>query len=246
MQMSMPLNENAKSVPAAKPAANGRNGRKIWLSHTGLGGLDRCPRCFWLQYRQGIYQPEGIVSRLANRFDVLVKHYFDRFRGTDELPPIVAGHVEGRLESPFQEEYFYRVDDQYGFKGKLDECLVRADGTYTPVDHKTSSSDPRIERAMYASYQEQLDAYAFLLESNGKPTSGIGHLIYYYPDSTEDLHNGVQMAVVVKTLKTDPLSVLPRIKRGITVLEQPIPDPSPECVFCIWRERVGNFIPAKL
>lgn len=35
--------------------------------------LFECLRCFWLQYKKGIRQPEGIVSRLANRFDTVLK-----------------------------------------------------------------------------------------------------------------------------------------------------------------------------
>lgn len=213
--------------------------KTIWLSHTGLETLARCPRCFWLQYCHGIYQPQGITSRLPNRFDALFKEYFHPFRVSGELPPIIRGQVEGRLESPFQEEYFYRLDDGYGFKGKLDECLVTASGARTPVDHKTSSSDPRLNRTLIPAYQAQLDEYAFLLEANAKPTSGIGHLIYYYPDSGGAIEDGVPLAVVVKTLKTDPLSVLPRIRQAIELLERSVPEPSPACPFCTWRERVG-------
>lgn len=216
--------------------------KKIRLSHSGLEGLERCPRCFWLQYRKGIYQPEGIVSRLANRFDRLIKKYFDMYRGSDELPPIVRGKIEGRLEHPFQEEYTVDFSDGYSFYGKLDECLVTEAGRYTPVDHKTSSSDPRREReevpgerSLQDIYQAQLNSYSFLLGENGKPTSGVGHLIYFYPDEAANLHDGVPMAVVVKTLKTDPASVPFRIERGIEVIEGAMPDPSPACVFCRWR-----------
>lgn len=60
--------------------------KKIWLSHHGLELLERCPRCFWLQYNKGISQPEGIVSRLANRFDTIIKKYFDLYRPLGELP----------------------------------------------------------------------------------------------------------------------------------------------------------------
>ena len=213
---------------------------KIWLSHSGLEGLERCPRCFWLQYNRRIYQPEGIVSRLANRFDVLVKRHFDLYRGTPELPPVIAGKVEGVLEHPFQEEYFAPITERYGFKGKLDECLVNASGAYTPVDHKTTSSDPRENTNIFASYQAQLDAYAFLLEKNRKPTSGVGHLIYYYPDATERLHEGVKLAVVVKTLETDPIAALHRIERGIGVLDEAMPPPSDTCPFCAWRKKLGE------
>lgn len=180
------------------------------------------------------------MSRLANRFDGVIKKYFDAYRGSGELPPIIEGKVEGILENPFQEKYFYNVDENYGFLGKLDDCLVTAKGKYTPVDHKTSSSDPRIEREMIPAYQAQLDSYAFLLEVNKKPSSGIGHLIYYYPDDASNLHKGVTFAVVVKTLETHPESVLPRIKRGIKILEGPMPNPSPGCPFCGWRAALDN------
>jgi len=100
---------------------------KIWLSHTGLENLGRCPRCFWLSYRRGIRQPEGIVSRLANRFDTVLKNYFNMYR--PQLPPMVEGKLEGRLQDPFQEKYFVPIDVRYGFWGKLDECLITAPTT---------------------------------------------------------------------------------------------------------------------
>lgn len=209
--------------------------KKIWLSHTGLEALERCPRCFWLQYKLKIPQPEGIVSRLSNRFDRLIKNYFDIYRKQGKIPPVIEGKVEGKLVNPFKEAYFYSVDDDYGFRGNLDELLVTEEGTYTPVDHKTSSSDPRIEREMIAAYQSQLNSYAFLLESNRKKSSGIGHLIYYYPDNGDELHDGVKMAVIVKTLKTDPSTMPSRIKRAINVLENEMPKSSSTCVFCNWR-----------
>ncbi len=220
--------------------SNSNSNAKIWLSHSGLEIMDRCPRCFWLYYNKRIYQPEGIVSRLANRFDALIKRYFNAFRGGSELPPLVTGLIEGRLENPFQEQYFAAISDKYGFKGKLDECLARDDRTYTPVDHKTSSSDPRIEREMFPAYQAQLDSYAFLLERNRKPSSGIGHLIYYYPDDGDRLHEGLKLAVVVKTLNTDPLAAMGRIERGIGVLEKDMPLPSSSCPFCSWRRSLDE------
>src|SRR3989304_8296225 len=114
---------------------------KIWLSHTGLENLGRCPRFFWLSYRRGIRQPEGIVSRLANRFDTVLKNYFNMYR--PQLPPMVEGKLEGRLQDPFQEKYFVPIDVRYGFWGKLDECLITEKNQLVPVDFKTASSDPR-------------------------------------------------------------------------------------------------------
>ncbi len=215
-------------------------GKKRWLSATAIATSRRCPRCFWLQVNCKIYQPEGIVSRLANRFDGVIKKYFDLYRGTPDLPPMVAGQLDGRLESPFQEKYFANINDHYGFLGKLDECLIRADGRHTPVDHKTASSDPTT-RELIPAYQFQLDSYAFLLEQNRKPTTGVGHLIYFYPAEGQKLHEGFPMQVTVKTLQTNPARVKPEALKAIDILEGELPAAAPACPFCLYVETVKQF-----
>lgn len=232
------------SAKRAKPAEPIRvkpaPGKKTWLSATAIETSRRCPRCFWLQVNCKIYQPEGIVSRLANRFDGVIKRYFDLYRGTPDLPPMVVGQIMGRLESPFQEKYFATINDRYGFLGKLDECLVNEQGTYTPVDHKTASSDPTT-RELIPAYQFQLDSYAFLLEQNRKPATGVGHLIYFYPAEGQKLHEGFPMQVTVKTLDTHPDQVRSRILTAIDILQGPLPEAAPDCPFCLYVETVKKF-----
>lgn len=223
--------------PQPRPLAPGK---KRWLSATAMESMRRCPRCFWLQMNLGLYQPEGIVSRLANRFDSVIKKYFDIYRGTETLPPMIDGQVEGQLESPFQELYFANINTKYGFKGKLDECLVRDDGTFTPVDHKTASSDPT-KRDLIPAYQFQLDSYAYLLEQNRKPASGIGHLVYFYPDDGQALHTGFPMQITVKTLSTNPARVPATLKEAVALLDGPLPSSGPACVFCEYVEQVKKF-----
>lgn len=179
------------------------------------------------------------MSRLANRFDGVVKKYFDAYRQKGILPPMVEGQLQGKLENPFQEIYFYSNSAEYGLKGKLDECLVTEQGTFTPVDHKTSSSDPR-EKTTLPAYQAQLNMYAFLLEANRKPTTGIGHLIYFYPDVGDELHNGFPMVIHIETLQTDPMAAKAKYEKAIEVLEGPMPERSKECPFCTWRETMNQ------
>jgi len=234
------------SLPKSpKPGSANVGEKRVWLSATAIESMNRCPRCFWLEKHMGIRQPEGIVSRLANRFDIVIKKYFDLYRAGGDLPPLIHGQVEGRLQYPFQEKYWYRIPDsigggKYGFYGKLDECLVRSDGRYTPVDHKTASSDPNTKELIPA-YQFQLNSYAFLLEHNGRPTTGIGHLIYFFPDHGEKLHDGFPMQITVKTLKTDPSAVMPRLTAAIELLEGPMPQKNPGCNFCEYVEKVKSF-----
>lgn len=233
--------ESPKPRLILRPVADAKRaaGKRLWLSATGLETLQRCPRCFWRQYNEGIRQPEGIVSRLANRFDGVIKRYFDLYRGTDELPPFIAGKVEGRLEDPFQEKYFVDLDRYYGAFGKLDECLVTDGGRYSPLDHKTASSDPRAKDLIPA-YQTQLDTYAYLLESNRKPTTGKGHLLYFFPDHGEKLHEGFPMVTHLVTLSTDPQRVRKKFQHAVEVLEGQKPEPAAACPFCAWARQVAG------
>lgn len=215
-------------------------GKKRWLSATSLEAMRRCPRCFWLQINMKIYQPEGIVSRLANRFDGVIKKYFSLYRGTPDLPPLITGKIEGRLESPFQETYFVPINDRYGYMGKLDECLIDRSGKFVPVDFKTASSDPST-RELIPAYQFQLDSYAFLLDRNRKPPGDVGHLVYFYPGHGDNLHEGFPMEITIKTLQTEPSRVMPRINEALEILSGGLPKPAADCNFCKYVETVKEF-----
>lgn len=212
---------------------------RTWLSHTGIETLERCPRCFWLQYNRGIRQPEGIVSRLANRFDTVLKNYFAIYRPIGEIPPMVKGKLDGKLQNPFQEAYFVQINEKYGFYGKLDECLVTKDGEFVPIDFKTASSDPR-DKEILAAYQSQIDDYIFILKENRKRVAGFGYLIYFFPDQGKELHNGFPMIIHLEKLQGDPEKTKKRIENAIKVLENPIPKPHEECPFCLWYDKVKD------
>jgi len=153
---------------------------------------------------------------------------------------MLEGKCRGRLEDPFVEDYACKIKNGYLFVGKLDECLVTSGELHTPVDHKTTSADPR-NMEIYPAYRAQLDAYTFLLEKNGKKTTGYGHLIFYYPEHTDDLHKGCRLIIDVKTLETDPKRTESAIRKAIEVIESPrSPSPSKECPFCDWYEKVAE------
>lgn len=210
-----------------------------WLSHTALEEMNRCPRCFWLSYKEKIKLPEGIQSRLANRFDIVLKRYFDGYRKKNKLPPIIEKQLTGKLENPFKEKYFYRFNDHYGFYGKLDECLID-DDKYIPIDFKTASSDPR-QKAILDAYQHQIDEYIYLLENNHRSTKRFGYLIFFYPELSDEVHHGFPMVMHIEKVAAHPEKVPLRIEKAIKILESSIPDPADDCPFCNWFEKVKNY-----
>jgi len=211
-----------------------------WLSHSALEELHRCPRCFWLSHKEGIRQPEGIQSRLANRFDIILKKYFDSYRVKGKLPPLVDGKIKGRLQNPFRERYYFRFDDDYGFYGKLDECLIDDEGNHIPVDFKTASSDPR-EKETLSAYQNQIDEYLFLMEENGKKVANFGYLIYFFPEMSIELTNGFPMVIHIVKIERKVKDIKKRIEAAVKILQGPIPQSSPECVFCNWFGKVKKY-----
>lgn len=217
-----------------------------WLSHTAIEAKNRCPRCFWLYYKQGISPPEGIQSRLANRFDVVLKNYFNSFRVRNQLPPMVRGYLSGKLQNPLRERYYFRLSEQYGFFGKLDECLVTPAGEHIPVDFKTTSSDPRKEagedrKKLLKIYHHQIEEYIFLMEKNKIKTAGFGFLIFFYPDLSETIHNGFPMVMKIIKVTAEPTGVIQRIKDAVDILEGEIPKPASDCPFCRWFSMVKEY-----
>ena len=67
------------------------------LSPSSLNLLQDCPRCFWLHFNKKIKRPSSSMARIANKIDSITKIYFNNHRETGQLPPIVAGQVEGKL-----------------------------------------------------------------------------------------------------------------------------------------------------
>ena len=214
--------------------------KRVWFSHTGLESLNRCPKCFFLQYKYGIRQPEGIVSRLANRFDGVIKKYFDLYRQSGELPPMVSNQITNlRLQNPFIEKYWVNFNENYGFWGKLDECFIDEDGCHIPVDFKTASSDPRGKETLPA-YQTQIDDYLYLLKNNRKKIAGYGYLIYIYPVDGNNLHDGWPMLTHIVKVNGDPEKTIERINKAIETIQKDIAQPSPNCPFCSYISQLNN------
>jgi len=68
--------------------------------------------------------------------------------------------------------------DQYltmeGLRGKVDEVLLLADGSYAPLDYKFAEWKERL----YDTYRQQLICYAVLIEQNFNGSVTKGYLVY--------------------------------------------------------------------
>ena len=212
---------------------------------TGLNLFRECPRCFWLHFNKKVKRPRGIFPSLPGGMDLVIKKYFDRYRGT--LPPEIKGKVEGSLMPDIKLmdkwrnwrsglEYHDKELDAVLF-GALDDCLID-DDRYIPLDYKTRGSAPKYgfsERY----YQTQLDAYSLLLSTNDCKTRNFAYLVYYYP--TEVRENGL-VKFDIKPVKVE--TNLERAKKtfcdAVELLKGPMPERNNNCEYCCWiSNRLG-------
>ena len=200
------------------------------LSPSTINLFQDCPRCFWLQMARGIKRPRGIFPSLPIGMDSILKRYYDRFRKGDALPPLIAGRIPGRLAPEYPKSLSIAPEGEYDLTGKLDDLLLLPDGRYAPLDHKTRASPPK---EVHASYQTQMDIYAWLLAENGFPASEEAFLIYYYP-LEGDLHDGFPFGVTVETLRTSIERAKRAFANAVECLRQGLPALNGKCEYCLW------------
>ncbi len=202
----------------------------IILSPSKLNLMQDCPRCFWIFINKDVKRPGGPMAGVLTKMDSVIKHYFEKYRESGTLPPIIRGKVDGKLARGMPKTLSYTEGD-FVISGVPDE-YIDIDGVIVPLDHKVSKGKSAEET--HKAYVLQLDFYCFLLKANGYKTRNEGYLAYYYPDDC-DVHDGIDVCCDVVKIKTDPDRAKKVLDRAVKLLNGKIPDPSPDCDFCKYR-----------
>jgi PD-(D/E)XK nuclease superfamily len=212
---------------------------------TGLGLFAECPKCFWLHYNEGVHRPRGIFPSLPGGMDLVIKDYFDKYRGS--LPPEIEGRVQGVLlpdVNLMNQWRNWRTGLEYKDEkrnavlfGALDDCLIQGD-LLIPLDYKTRGFAP-VEGDSEKYYQAQLDTYALLLAENGYKTESFAYLVYYFP---KEVKEAGQVFFEVKPVKigTDLVRAKQRFEQAVDLLNGPMPEKHSNCEYCSWiSDRIG-------
>ena len=203
------------------------------LSASTLKLFQECPRCFWLHVNKRIERPRGPFPSLPSGIDRVLKGYFERYRRTGTLPPLVAGRLDGRLATSALTLGFDDTSTGSRLWGKLDDCVVLPDQRLAPLDHKTRASAPADTGYTEKYYQLQMDVYTLLLERNDHRVSRTAYVVYYFPVDGV-LHQGFPFEVVVHTVPTHPERAYEIFRDACRCLAGPRPEAGTLCEFCRW------------
>ena len=205
------------------------------LSASTLKLFQECPRCFWLHINKKMERPRGPFLSLPSGIDRVLKSYFETYRQRGELPPLIAGKIEGRLAANELTIGFNDAHTKARLWGKLDDCVILSDQRLAPLDHKTRASAPEDVSYTQKYYQFQMDVYTLLLERNGHATSRTAYVVYYFPVDGI-LHSGFPFKVAVHHITTDPDAAYEIFASACRCLSGPFPDSSETCEFCRWAQ----------
>jgi hypothetical protein len=176
------------------------------------------------------------MPSFVNRFDAIVKNYFDGYRVLGELPPIIAGQIKGKLPQGMPKVLRNEEENGIVVWGKPDDYVKFEGGETVVFDHKTRAESPN---NVHPAHQLQMDVYSYLLKMNGYRTTSKALIGYYFPNDS-DLHNGLHMSCTVVELTTDPDHVKDLLVRASDVLNGPTPNPGIDCEYCKWISNVQN------
>lgn len=233
----------------------------IRLSPSTLSLYKECPRCFWLQINEKVARPRGIFPSLPGGMDLVIKSYFDKYRGS--LPPELAGKIDGVLMDDMALlnkwrnwrtglEYYDKEKDAVLF-GALDDCLVKSTKSeirstkhYMPLDYKTRGFPPQ-EGASEEYYQHQLDAYTLMLAENGYEVGDHAYLVYYYPKVVKE-NGAVDFEVKPVKIGTNTERIRKMFRGAVDVLSGDLPrshsggaNGSALCEFGTWYKLAMEF-----
>jgi CRISPR/Cas system-associated exonuclease Cas4 (RecB family) len=233
----------------------------IKISPSGISYLMECPRCLWLQVNENVRRPRGIFPSLPGGMDLVIKSYFDKYRGS--LPPELERQIDGVLMddvSLLNRWRNWRIGLEYQDKerdavlcGALDDCVTRDQKVgpknqtfYMPLDYKTRGFPPQ-EGASEIYYQHQLDAYTLLLSENGKRVGDYAYLVYYYPKEVKE-RGEVQFEVKPVKIQTDTERIRKMFRDAVDLLRGELPkehgiyaNGSATCEFGLWHNLAMEF-----
>jgi len=212
------------------------------FSPSSLSLLKECPRCFWLNFNNGIKRPDSIFPSLPSGMDRILKAHFDNFRGRGELPPELKNlNGDVSLFSDAKTLDGWRSNfkgiawsDENGniFKGAVDNILQKGEKMIV-LDYKTRGFPLKDDTA--AHYQDQLDIYNFLLRKNGFLTEDYAYLLFYHPDKVTETGEVLFHTDLVR-LEISTKNAETIFKKALDTLMGEMPAPSDGCSFCKWVE----------
>ena len=224
------------------------------LSRSKLESFTRCPRCFYLDRRLGIGQPQGPPFLLNSAVDELLKKEFDRHRKDHTKHKICEQFGVNAIPLDHEKLDIWRHNfagletlhepTKLLIFGAVDDIWVTPEGDWIVVDYKATSKRQEItlDTKWGAGYKRQLEIYQWILKQNGEPVSSTAYILYCNNIlDRDDFDNRLDFEVSMFKHDGDTTWVEPKIiEAHKCLMAETIPEAAEDCEYCAYRTAARN------
>lgn len=232
--------------------------RPFVLSRSKLELSIDCPRCFFLDRKQGISRVSGPAFTLNAAVDTLLKHEFDEYRLSQKPHPVCveAGLKLVPANHPELTRWRGEVVRYSGIQvthketgwiidGLVDDVWQNESGELVVVDYKsTSKRSPVVfgSSQYHDAYKRQLEVYQWLLSMRGLPVSATAYILYANgKTSTGRFDQKLEFEMSLHPYQGDRSWVSDAIIEAQNLLNRDLPpEPSKQCEWCRYREKARH------
>ncbi len=231
---------------SSKPFALSRSKVELFLD---------CPRCFWLDRRQGIARPSGPPFNLNSAVDQLLKNEFDRYRAAQQPHPLMTAaglhavpHAHPQLAAwreNFKGVRSLHRDTGLELFGAIDDLWRDLDsGALIVADYKATSKagEVTLDAPWQISYKRQMEFYQWLLRRQALEVARRGWFVYANGRRDRPSFDG-RLEFTIRMIPYDGddgwvEATLAAIRETL-MLSDPPPPPS-DCEFCSYAAKAAG------
>ena len=214
----------------------------------------RCARCFYLDRRLGVGEPEGYPFTLNSAVDHLLKKEFDVHRAKGNPHPLMAhykidavpfAHEElDRWRENFVGAQFLHKPTNFLITGAIDDVWINPKGELHIVDYKATAKDSEVnlDAEWQIGYKRQMEIYQWIFRQNKFKVSDVGYFVYANGKRDRAAFDGkLEFDVKIIPYTGDDSWMEPTIFKIRKCLESDtLPQSGVECAFCAYREAVAH------
>ena len=189
-----------------------------------------------------------IVKLLEDNYETMKKefdehrkngtaHYLIKREGIDAVPFMHEDIDKWRTN--FTGIQFHHAQTDMLVFGAVDDIWIDSKGNLMVVDYKASGAK---EGELYEAYKRQMEVYQWLLRQNGFKVLPRGYFVYCRVNKEDGFNNGkLSFNIKVQPYDGDDSWVEDKIFEAKKVLSGSIPQASPNCIYCRYKDNSKKF-----
>src|SRR3989344_3373496 len=226
------------------------------LSRSKIENFMRCARCFYLDRRLGVGEPEGYPFNLNSAVDHLLKKEFDIHRAKGDAHPLMAhykidavpfAHEElDRWRENFVGAQFLHKPTNLLLTGAIDDVWINPKDELHIVDYKATAKDSEVnlDAEWQIGYKRQMEIYQWIFRQNKFKVSDVGYFVYANGKRDRAAFDGkLEFDIRIIPYKGDDTWVEKKLKAArLCLMSEVIPEKGSNCQYCPYVDRSRNVL----